>query len=147
MIYVDLSTICRFLQISGFSHQKMLQVAIQQDYCSRHKYLLDISVYSPEMLIFLDETGADRRNYLRKFSYSVRGIPARQHAMFVRGQRVSAIAMMSIKGIIDVFITTSTVNGQKGILFHTYSHLMGQILTVWLSWIIVPSIMFLKFVK
>ena len=64
------------------------------------------------MLIFLDETGADRRNYLRKFGYSVRGIPARQHAMFVRGQRVSAIAVMSIKGIIDVSVTSGTVNGE-----------------------------------
>lgn len=36
-----------------------------------------------------------------------------QHAMFVRGERVSSIAIMSVRGILDVFIHhgTVTVNG------------------------------------
>ena len=111
MIEVDISTICRFLHTSGFSHQKMTQVALQRDTYFRQSYAMDVAIYKPEMLVFIDETGADHRNCIRKFGYSLRGIPVKQHTMLVRGERTSAIAMISIKGILDVLITSGTVNG------------------------------------
>ena len=76
MLEVDISTICRFLQASGFTRQKLRYAALQRDEFLRQKFILDMSVYNPEMLIFLDETGADRRNILRKYGYSMRGKPA-----------------------------------------------------------------------
>ena len=30
-------------------------------------------LYSPEMLIFVDETGCDRRDAMRRFGYSLKG--------------------------------------------------------------------------
>ncbi|XP_065891729.1 uncharacterized protein [Dysidea avara] len=38
-------------------------------------------LYNPEMLIFLDGTGADRRNVLRKHGYSMRGKPLVNHQL------------------------------------------------------------------
>ena len=55
--------------------------------------------YSPEMFVFVDETGADRRNTLRKYGYSMRGRPALNHSFLIRGERISAI---SIHGLLDV---------------------------------------------
>ena len=81
MIEVDISTICRFLHTSGFSHQKMTQVALQRDTYFRQSYAMDVAIYKPEMLVFIDETGADHRNCIRKFGYSLRGIPVKQHTM------------------------------------------------------------------
>ena len=95
MIEVAISTICRFLNKNGFSYQKMAHIAIQRDEYFRQKYLMDVSVYQPEMFIFIDETGADQRNCLRQFGYSVRGIPIQKHSMFVRGQRISALCYLS----------------------------------------------------
>lgn len=126
MIEVDISTICRFLHQSGFSRQKMRQVAIQRDAYFRQLYLLDISVYSPEMLIYLDETGADHRNAVRRYGYSLRGIKPQQDTFLVRGERVSAIAFMSIKGIIDVFATHGTTNADKFYEF-TLKHLVPHL--------------------
>lgn len=126
MIEVDTSTICRFLHNNGFSYQKMVQTAIQRDDFFRERYVMDVSLYKREMLIFLDETGADERNCLRQFGYSLRGIPVKKHAMFVRGQRISAIAIMSIKGILDVFVTSDTVNGETFYEF-TEKHLIPQL--------------------
>ena len=111
MVEVEISTICRFLHSSGFSHQKLRQVAIQRDYYFRQLYLTDISTYNPDMLIYLDETGADYRNAVRRYGYSLRGIPLEQESFLVRGERLSAIAFMSIRGIIDVFTTNGTTNG------------------------------------
>ena len=105
MLEVDITTICRFLHFSGFTHRKLCQVAIQRDCYLRQLYLLDISVYSEDMHIYIDETGADNRNAVRRYGYSLRGMLLEQQTFLVRGERVSAIAMMSITGIMDVFTT------------------------------------------
>ena len=67
----------------------------------------------PEMLVFLDETGADRRNCLRRFGYILRGKPAVSKKLLVRGQRISAIAAMSTEGIQDCYTVTGSVNGSQ----------------------------------
>ena len=78
----------------------------------RCQYLLDVSIYQshPE---FIDETGTDRRDSMRKFGYSLRGKPAISSKLMVRGQRVSAIVGMSCQGIIDFHTTKGTTNGEK----------------------------------
>ena len=67
MLDVDVSTICRFLYSSGFTRQKLCYAAIQRNEFLRQKCMLDMSLYEIDMLIFLDETGADRRNTLRRY--------------------------------------------------------------------------------
>ena len=76
---VDVSTICRFLHFSGFTRQKLAITAKQRSDALRAEYFSDIQVYRghPELFVFVDETGADRRDCMRKFGYSLRGIPAR----------------------------------------------------------------------
>ena len=39
---------------------------------------------------------------LRRYAYSLRGKPATNHSLMVRGERVSAIACMSMAGLLDV---------------------------------------------
>ena len=108
---ISIPTICRFLQENGFSRQKLRQIALQRDDLLRKQYIIDVSLYSTEMFIFVDETGADNRNRLRKYGYSVRGKPARNHSLLVRGERVSAVACMSVNGILDVKTVKGTCNG------------------------------------
>ena len=74
-IDVNESAICKFLQQSGFTHQKLKVVAAQQDVFLREQFIAEVTVYQPEMLVFIDETGADNRNLLRKYGYSMRGKP------------------------------------------------------------------------
>ena len=110
MVTVSLSTICRFLQTSGFTHQRLCTIALQQDHFLREQFILDVSVYSPEMLIFVD---ADRKNSLRKYAYSLRGKPAKNHSLMVRGERVSAIACMPMARILDVKTLKGTCDGDQ----------------------------------
>ena len=65
------------------------------------------------MFIFVDETGADRRNILRKYGYSIQGKPAQKHTWLVRGERVSGIAIISVSGLLDVSVVKGTVDGDK----------------------------------
>ena len=127
MLEVDTSTICRFLHTSGFTRQKLRYIALQRDEFLRQKFILDVSTYNPEMLIFLDETGADRRNTLRKYGYSIRGKPAQKHSLLVRGEHVSGIALISVNGLLDVDVVKGSVDGDKFYDFvqkHLLPHLM-----------------------
>ena len=101
-IDISLSTICKFLSKNGFSCQKLYTTAVQQDQFQRQLYILDVSLYSTDMFIFVDETGANKRNALRKFAYSICGKPLRNHSLLIRGERILAIACMSINGLLDV---------------------------------------------
>ena len=59
----------------------MRMVARQRDELSRAVYAAEMALYSPDMFIFLDETGSDRRNALRKYGYSFWGMPAVHHRL------------------------------------------------------------------
>ena len=88
---VDISTIWKFLQTSNITRQKMVLVAKQRSDYLRAAYAQDMQIFNghPEMLIFIDETGKDRRNCMRRFGYSVRGKPPVSKKLLVRGQSVS----------------------------------------------------------
>ena len=105
------SAICRFFQRVGFSRQKLKLEAKQRDDFLRAQFSCDVAMYKPEMLIFLDETGSDKRNSLRKYGYSLRGKPAVSQKLLVQGKHVSAIAVMSMCGMLDIKIVEGTVDG------------------------------------
>jgi len=60
----------------------------------------DISVSSQDMFVLVDETGADQRNCLGQYGYSLCGKTPVIHDL--RGESVSAIACMSSSGVLDV---------------------------------------------
>ena len=124
MMSIAKSTICRFLYSSGFSRQKLQLAASQQDVLRRQQYVSDLSVYSSEMFVFID---ADRRNTLRKYGYSLRGKPIRNYNLLMRGERISAIACISMAGVLDVMTVHGTTDGStfyKFIRTHLLPHLM-----------------------
>ena len=55
---------------------------------SGKKYFVDIQVYEPKMIIFLDETGCDKHDAVSCYGYSICGISMQSHTMFVRVQRI-----------------------------------------------------------
>ena len=62
----------------------------QRDEYERAMFATERSVYGPDMLIFSDETGCDRRNVLR-CAYSFTGRPAVSHKLLIRGRHLNAI--------------------------------------------------------
>ena len=63
----------------------MKVVAAKQDKYIREIFIADVSLYSASMLVFVDETGMDTRDSLRKYGYSVRGRPAILPALICNG--------------------------------------------------------------
>ena len=107
---VSISTICNFLHEYRFTQQRLTRVAVQKNEELRAKYKQDISIFQPEMLVFIDETGSDRRDTMRKFGYSLHGKPAKALKVFCRGTHVTAITALNIHGIVDCGLVTWGVN-------------------------------------
>lgn len=108
---VSLSTICNFLHRNGFTRQKLTGVALERSDTLRAKYMEDVSIFSAEMFVFIDETGSDRRDSLRKYAYSLRGKPAKALQLFNRGRHITAIAAMSVEGVLECTMTEGGVTG------------------------------------
>ena len=75
--------------------------------------MAEISIYDPAMFVWLDETSCDRRHATRKYGYSIKGLPICDQRLLVRGMRYTAIPVISIDGIHDIFIAEGTMNGER----------------------------------
>lgn len=114
---ITLSAICKFLHKAGLTRQRLKTYALQRDEHLRAQFSADVSLYNTEMLVFLDETGTDRRDTFRKKGYSFRGKPARAQKLLVRGEHVSALCLMSKEGILACKLVRGSVNGDTFIEF------------------------------
>lgn len=93
------SSVCKILHRNGFSRKKLVKVALQRSLEYRGAFMANVLQYPREFFIWVDETGSDRRDQLRKFGYAVRGQPAVSKHLLTRGTRISAIVAMSSDGV------------------------------------------------
>ena len=113
------STICKVLHDQGFSRKKMQLIARQRDVALRAIYAAEMSVYDADMFVFLDETGSDRRNVLRKYGYSWRGKRGVSHKLLVRGEHLNTIACISMEGVLECTTVNFSVDGD---VFYNFVH-------------------------
>ena len=112
-VTVNVSTICRTLKFMGCSRQVIQQVALQRSDEQRAKFMAEVSMYDPSMLLWVDESGCDLRNCMRNHGYSLRGMTPQDHRLLIRGTQYSAIPVMSLDGTHDVYLAEGNVNGEK----------------------------------
>jgi transposase len=110
---VSLSAICKFLHKNGFTRRRLTKVALQRSEKERQQYVSDLSVYKPEMFVFLDETGSDRRDAMRRFGYSLRGRPAKSQKLLHRGRHISAISAICSEGVLNCKVVEGSVTADE----------------------------------
>ena len=87
--------------------------------------------YNRNLMVWVDETGSDRRDSIRKYGYAICSQYPVCHRLLERGPRVSAIAAMSRDGIIALDVHKGSVNGDvfldfvRGSLSPKCKNLMG----------------------
>ena len=69
--------------------------------------------FDQQFFVWIDETGSDARSHIRKFGYALRGQTPVCHRLLARGKRVSAIAAITTDGLLDVELTTASVDRDK----------------------------------
>ena len=72
-IHVTNSTFCRIIHRHGFTRKKIQQIALQRSSEYTGEFRAEMLCFNIEQLVWLDETGSDRRDYARKMGYSMRG--------------------------------------------------------------------------
>jgi len=83
-VSISRSTIWRTLRRAGFTMKKLTRVAAERSAEKRLEYMARIGNYSPEQLVFVDESSVDRRTTYRGRAWSIRGTKAQRKAFFVR---------------------------------------------------------------
>lgn len=109
--WASVSTICRAIHRLGFTRKKLRHLAIQQSELKRKEFMEEMEYINPNMIVWLDETGSDRRNERRKFGYHLRGMTPTEYKFTIRGKRLSSIAIMTTRGIEDVDTFEGSING------------------------------------
>ena len=123
-IEVGQSTICSFFHKNRFSYQKMVLIARQRDDYLWMLFACDVSTHDSRMFIFIDETGADRRNLIRKHGYSLRGKPARITSCFIKASTFQLLLQCQLK---ECLIVKSTLKCSLNTLNEVnYEDLKGQ---------------------
>ena len=65
------------------------------------------------MIVWLDETGSDKRNARRRYGCYLRGMIPVDFRLTVHGKRLSSVGIMSVRGIEDVDTYEGNINGDK----------------------------------
>ena len=72
-IQVSPSTICRVIHKNGLTGKKVQQVALQRSIDYRCDFMAEVQMFDAKQFVWVDETGWDRRDKVRKFGYALRG--------------------------------------------------------------------------
>ena len=100
-ILVSPSTISRDLKKAGWSKKKARREANQRNADLRDRYMHEISFYDANQLVFIDESGCNRRDGFRRTGWSPLGTTPSQVARFERGERYQILPAYTIDGILD----------------------------------------------
>jgi len=98
-ISVHYTTIYRELERLNISRKKLQRIAEEQDEERRADFVARMAQYSPEEIGFIDETSKDCCSIGRRSGRSQKNKRAQKKQPFVRGRRVSATGLLSLKGI------------------------------------------------
>ena len=68
------------------------------------------SLFSRDKFVWLDETGSDGRDHIRRYGYAIRGMRPVTHRFLSRGKRINAIAAISQEGVVATELVSGSVN-------------------------------------
>ena len=111
-IEVSEATVCRLLQRHGFTQKKVRQTALQRSTYLRGYFMSQVLLYNRQMFVWLDETGCDNCNYVRKYGYAIRGLTPVCRRILIRGTRISIITAMGTDGLVACECTKNTVDSE-----------------------------------
>ena len=92
-------TVCRILRKHGLTRKKIQQVALQRSVVTRAKFMADMQFFHTNQIVWLDETGCDRRDQIQKHGYNLRG-KRLVYRWLHRGNRISALIAMCTDGML-----------------------------------------------
>lgn len=99
-VLVDQSTMSRTLQRAHISRKRLKRVALEQSDTCRHHYMLQVSQYTADMLVFLDESAANDHTKDRKYGWSGFGTNPSVKRPIKRSERWSMLPAYTQDGLL-----------------------------------------------
>jgi len=65
------------------------------------------------MFVWVDESGCQKKDGIRKFGYALRGLTPVREWILVRGEHISTIAAMDVNGIVALELALGAVNADN----------------------------------
>lgn len=109
-ILVTTSTISRTLKSIGWSKKTARRVAMGRVADLRDLYLYDLSDFELYHVVYIDESGCDKRVEFRQTALSLLGVTAVQTARFYRGRRYHILPACTQDGILYSHIYRGTTD-------------------------------------
>ena len=101
----------------------MHYVALQRSSQFRADFMAEILQYRRDQLVWIDESGCDRKDGMRKYGYAMRCKTPQLHRFLARGQRVSAITALTKDEILATELCTGTTDSDT-----LYDFLRGSVI-------------------
>ena len=86
-----------------------------------------MSQYSPNQLVFSDESAYDKRTLSRRYGWNIHGLRARKPTFFVRGQRFTIEGALCINGLLAYGIQEGSMSSED------YTYFVENILVCFFS--------------
>jgi len=122
---VHVSTVSRALKILGINKKKLRMFARQQCAVKQAKYLLALTGYRHDQLVFLDEMHSDMLNYNRQYGWAPIGVRPRVPGLYVRGVKYSVVGALHLDGLLTHLTITGGFKG-KDYLFFVKNNLLPK---------------------
>jgi hypothetical protein len=114
------SAIHELLEDHGFTYKYLRKVASERDNALRAQWMAEMKEqFVAEQLVFVDESSKDDRTIFRRWGRAPEGRQAEHPANFVRGQRYSIVAALSLDGYVATEVVEGSVDGPTFIEFIT----------------------------
>jgi len=97
-LHVSEATVSRALARSEVSRKVTQRVAAQRDDVRRMEYYMNIDHYTPEQLVYVDESAANERTLDRKYGWAPKGLPPIDIKLLHRSTRWSILPAYTING-------------------------------------------------
>ena len=94
--------ICWLFNCYGVTRKKLRRIALQRCDVLRGSFMAQCFLFARHQFVWIDETGSDARDHMRKYGYAFRGFRPVSRRLLARGQWINAIAWMSSSGILAV---------------------------------------------
>jgi len=125
-VAVSVATVCRTLYRLGLTRKKLRRVVMCRSEDSRAEFKEEMANVDADMIVWIDETGSDRRDASHRYGYRHRRMTPVSYTLSIRGKRLSVITALSTRGIEDIEITEGTVDGD--FFVHFVEHTLLPIL-------------------
>jgi transposase len=107
--FVSISTLSKTLMNAGFTFKKLAKVASERKEEQLANFILRIGKYTPEQLVFADESSKDERTIQRSRGWAPKGQRSISTVPFLRGVRYTILPFLTMQGVLSVKVVKGSM--------------------------------------